>query len=659
MKKLLGVIASTALTVSSTLSVIACGGVNNSTTIYYSYVDNHTDKNTLKLYTDAAEEYKKIYGDDFNFKGIRYDDNNQLATEMQTIGNSGRNMPDIFLVSVDNATKLATLGYILPLDGADAIPEAGEILKNLNYSSEQAEAAMEKWHAGTATQTDLWSNFMPFAVKSSKIKSNNPKAREKNPAQYGITTYLGVGGGSALVSNSDESMRNFKNLNLVKPGSEFGDEGEIKWVDNANVSINKLTEISAATENQTISSLFDRGMWWMYPVYSNIMSDQIDGKVYKAADIGVNWLNNSDLPYYDSSEGKYSSVFSNKYFTTSAHEVLGKWFDYYSQQIKVAKTTLTGTTANTSFLNLNHPSLNAGVQRSMLSGGSGITNNEQVSAFGINYEPSSYFDMLGGFKSFTKMDYMPLEFIKLFDKNQEAEQFQKYDEQDIGKWLAPAGSGMTVFNSRLGSNKQRLKAAQRFVQIMFGAKEETNESGDTKIVHSEDGGQWNFERSFTKSLEVPSKLAIIDDSQTKNEIFENKLREIADNKFARAIDEVANFEGKNNEKEEKAAIIRLEKYQIQLASVLYASSNTTLSMAPNVSSYDFATNNDWHGNNAMLPSLNQAFKMSDASFEAIYGKLTDTTIDYKKSSQYQEKRLEFCENLMRILTQLNYELGKK
>ncbi|WP_338972786.1 lipoprotein [Spiroplasma endosymbiont of Panorpa germanica] len=657
MKKLLSIIASASLTTSSAMAVVACGGVNNSTTIYYSYVDNRTDKNTLKLYTDAAEEYARIYGDDYKFKGIRYDDNNQLSTEMQTIGNSGRNMPDIFIASVDNATKLATLGYILPLDGADAIPEAGEILTNLNYTREKADKAIGKWNDQSATQTDLWSNFMPFAIQSSKIKSNNPKAKEKNPAQYGITTYLGVGGGSALVSNSDDSMSNFKKLGLVNSGSEFNDEGEINWVDNANVSVDKLAEVSAQTGNKMITSLFDRGMWWMYPVYSNIMSDPINGKVYKAADIGVNWINNESLPYYDSSEGKYSSVFSNKYFTTSAKEVLGKWFDYYSQQIKVAKNTLTGKTANTSYLNMNHPSLNAGVQRSMLSGGDGITKDGEVSAFGINYEPSSYFDMLGGFKSFTKIDYMPLEFVKLFDKNNEAEQFQKYDEQNIGKWLAPAGSGMTVFNSRLGANTNRLKAAQRFVEIMFGAHEVENEQGEVEMVHASDGGQWNFEKSFTKSLEVPSKLAIIDPRQTENEIFENKLKEIADNKFARAVDEVANFEGKNNEATEKEAIIRLEKYQIRLASVLYASEDTTLSMAPNVSSYDFATNNDWHGNNAMLPSLNEAFSMND--FEKYYGSLSSDSTDYKKTTEYIEKKEAFAKNLMRILSQLNYELGKK
>ncbi|AXK50977.1 lipoprotein [Spiroplasma alleghenense] len=659
MKKLLSLFASASVTVSSVMSVVACGGVNNSNTIYYSYVDNRTDKNTKKLYTDAAEEYAKIYGNDFKFKGIRYDDNNQLATEMQTIGNSGRNMPDIFLVSVDNATKLATLGYILPLDGADAIPEAGEILQNLNYSIDKSEAAMNLWKQGTATETDLWSNFMPFAVQSSKIKSNNPKAREKDAAQYGITTYLGVGGGSALVSNSDEALNNFKNLGLVQAGNEFDDQGQINWVDQANVSVDKLTQVSASTGNSTITSLFDRGMWWMYPVYSNIMSDEIDGKVYKAADVGVNWINDESLPYFDSGEGKYSSVFSNKYFKNSAQEVLGKWFDYYSQQIKVAKNTLTGTTANTSYLNMNHPSLNAGVQRSMLSGGEGITKTGEISAYGINYEPSSYFDMLGGFKSFTKIDYMPLEFVKLFDKDNEVDLFKKYDEQDIGKWLAPAGSGMTVFNSRLGSNKSRLKASQRFVELMFGAKEVEDKNGKTTIVHSDDGGQWNFEKSFTKSLEVPSKLAIVDESQTKNEIFEKKLEEIADNKFARAIDEVANFEGKNNEKIEKEAVIRLEKYQIWLASVLYGSAETTLSMAPNVSSYDFATNNDWHGNNAMLPSLNNAFKMSDSQFENVYGKLSDTDTSYKSSKEYISKREEFIANLMRILTQLNYELGKK
>ncbi|ARU91011.1 hypothetical protein SCLARK_00251 [Spiroplasma clarkii] len=652
MKNLIKIAASLGLTAPLGMSVVACGGKSN--VITYSYVNNGTDKDASKMFADLEQKYYEIYGTKYKLEGKAYQDENQLPEDIMTVGNASA--PDVFAANVDAAAKLATNNAILALEGADSPQGADQILKNLNYNEDYANQKLTAFKAddgASMSSSDKWGAWLPYAVKASKIKSNNASSNETKAVQYGITKHLGVGGGTAVVSTSEKSIATFNAMGMLN-SITLKPDGGIDWKANADgFSIKQLATWSAESENSYVPFLIDRGMWWMYPVYANIVSDPISGTVYKAADIGMNWVNDSSLPYYDTNDGKYSSVWTNKYFTTSAREVVGKWFELFAQQFKVAKNKLAGTGQISELPeNLLDPSQNAAVQANMI---------DNEIAGGVNYEPGSYFDMLKGFREFAKMDYVGLDHLKLWSEADSADLYNKYESQGVNKWLSPAGSGMMVFNARLGSNAAKLRAAQQWVELMFGASEVKNEAGEQEIKFDDDGGVFNFKDQFSKLGDNPAKIAILDESLRETGEFKTALDSKVDVKYNRAINEDSEYKSwigtdQNKIKNEKDAIFRLESISIRLAASLYGSENATLSWAPNVSSYDTATDNDWHGNNAMKPSLTAALVTgvaSDAAFQDVFGFFSDKSLDWMNDTKFTSRRDKFVDDLIKSLADLN------
>ncbi|AVP48986.1 hypothetical protein [Williamsoniiplasma luminosum] len=664
MKKLLSFITAAIMATSSTLTVISCGS-GEDTVIKYSYVNNMTDKNETAMMEKIEKQFYDLYGKKYTLKGMKYEDENKLPEEMLKIGNDSA--PDVISASTDMVSKLATQGLVLALEGADSVEGADEILKKSKYDVAHAQEVMARFNnpatSASVTAEEKWGTWLPYAIESSKIKSNNEKAKEKNPVQYGITKHLGVGGGSALISTDAKSKEVFiKKLGLAESFNEK--DGSFVWKKEPNsvkektISINEFTQASAEMTNNRgekqfaangyFPFLLDRGMWWMYPVYANIISKPAtDGKIYKASEIGMNWINNKELPYYEKNDGKYSSVWSNSYFKDSAKEILGKWFDLFSQQIKVAANVLDGTKAEERAINLTDPSANAQVQQNLI---------KHALSGGVNYEPGSYIDMLKGFNRFANMDWFELQKLTMFDSSSENALKKKYDDQGLNRWLTPAGSGMLVFNQKLAKNKEKFRMAQKFVQLQMGVIEDKN--GD--VTFAKDGGIRNLYDAFVVSGDNPAKLAIRDKTITDSDEFNQKLEARVQVKFGRADEMVPGYTDslKPGEREkELAAVRRLEKWSVTWAANIYSEAAPAISFAPNRSSYDTATDNDHHGNQAMKPSLIKALFKTEGNAQVfntdVYGSFATGDLEYRKDEKYTSAKNTFVEDMIKSLSELN------